>query len=179
MCRIWLNELTVPLNLLNRRSSFHPWRSQCACLGLGGITTMTLLVVRRGTNKAIKNSLTQRLVSSLVSKVDDSISVVAPFTVGAPLILKDIWRVNGQCWDDELPKDTVDRFLPLCVKLPRFGEITISRIYFSGPFQHLELIKFGDSVQDGFSAVSFVRAWVTCTSEEFEQVFCSSQAKSA
>ena len=29
-------------------------------------------------------------------KVYDTIGLVAPFTVGARLILKDIWRVNGQ-----------------------------------------------------------------------------------
>ena len=69
------------------------------------------LVVSRGTNSTITKSLTQRLVLSLVSKVYVPIGLVAPFTVGARLILKEIWRVNGQSWDDDLPKDTVDRFL--------------------------------------------------------------------
>ena len=80
--------------------------------------------------------------------------------------MKDIWRVNGQSWDDELPKDTVDRFLAWCVELPRLAEITIPRSYFSGPFQHLELHMFGDSSQDVFSAIGFLRAQVTCTSGE-------------
>ena len=124
------------------------------------------LVVSRGTNSTITKSLTQRLVLSLVSKVYDPIGLVAPFTVGARLILKDIWRVNGQSWDDELPKDTVDRFLAWCVELPRLAEITIPRSYFSGPSQHLELHMFGDSSQDVFSAVGFLRAQVTCTSGE-------------
>ena len=91
---------------------------------------------------------------------------VAPFTVGARLILKDIWRVNGQSWDDELPKDTVDSFLAWCVELPRLAEITVPRSYFSGPFHHLELHIIGDSLQDVFSAVGFLRAQVTCTSRE-------------
>ena len=124
------------------------------------------LVVSRGTNSTITKILTQRLVLSLVSKVYDPIGLVAPFTVGARLILKDIWRVNGQSWDDELPKDTVDRFLAWCIELPRLGEITIPRSYFSGPFQHLELHMFGDSSQDVFSAVCFLRAQVTCPSGE-------------
>ena len=97
------------------------------------------LVVSRGTNSTIKKSLAQRLVLSLVSKVYDTIGLVAPFTVGAWLKLKDIWRVSGQSWADELPKDTVDRFLAWCVELPRLAEITIPRSYFSGPFRHLEL----------------------------------------
>ena len=80
-------------------------------LGLKWDHNNDTLVVSRGTNNTITKSLTQRLVLSLVSKVYDPIGLVAPFTVGARLILKDIWRVNGQSWDDELPKDIVDRFL--------------------------------------------------------------------
>ena len=107
-------------------------------LGLKWDHNNDTLVVSRGTNSTITKSLTERLVLSLVSKVYDPIGLVAPFTVGARLILKDIWRVNGQSWDDELPKDTVDRFLAWCVELPRLAEITIPRSYFSGPSQHLE-----------------------------------------
>ena len=114
-------------------------------LGLKWDHNNDTLVVSRGTNSTITKSLTQRLVLSLVSKVYDRIGLVAPFTVGDRLILKDIWRVNGQSWDDELPKDTVDRFLAWCVELPRLAEITIPRSYFSGPFQHLELHMFGDT----------------------------------
>ena len=135
-------------------------------LGLKWDHNNDTLVVSRGTNSTITKSLTQRLVLSLVSKVYDPIGLVAPFTVGARLILKDVWPVNGQSWDDELPKDTVDRFLAWCIELPRLAEITIPRSYFSGPFQHLELHMFGDSSQDVFSAVGFLRAQVTCTSGE-------------
>ena len=124
------------------------------------------LVVSRGTNSTITKILTQRLVLSLVPEVYDPIALVAPFTVGARLILKDICRVNGQVWDDELPKDIVDRFLAWCVELPQLAEITIPRSYFSGPFQHLDLHMFGDGSQDVFSAVGFLRAHVTCTSGE-------------
>ena len=119
-------------------------------------------VVSRGTNYTITKTSTQRLVLSLVSNVYDPIGLVAPFTAGARLILKDIWRVNGQSWDEELLKETVDRFLVCCVELPRLAEITIPRSYFSVPFQHLELHMFGDSSQDVFSVAGFLRAQVTC-----------------
>ena len=52
------------------------------------------LVVSRGTSSTVTKSLTQRLVLSLMSKVFDPIGLVAPFTVGARLLLKDIWRVS-------------------------------------------------------------------------------------
>ena len=59
------------------------------------------------------------MVLSLVSKVFDPIGLVAPFTVGARLLLKDIWRVSGQQWDDELPQDKVQRFLAWSADLPK------------------------------------------------------------
>ena len=73
--------------------------------------TNDTLVVSSGTSCAITKSVTQCLVLSLVSKVFDIIGLVAPFTVRARLLLKDIWLVSGQHWDDELPQDIVQRFL--------------------------------------------------------------------
>ena len=125
-------------------------------LGLKWDHNNDTLVVSRGTSSTVTKSLTQRLVLSLVSKVFDPIGLVAPFTVGARLLLKDIWRVSGQHWDEELPKDTVERFLEWSVELPKLAAITIPRSYFSGNFEHLELHMFGDSSQEVFSAVAFL-----------------------
>ena len=77
-------------------------------LGLKWDHNNDTLVVSRGTSSTVTKSLTQRLVLSLVSKVFDPIGLVAPFTVGARLLLKDIWRASGQHWDDELPKGTAE-----------------------------------------------------------------------
>ena len=123
--------------------------------------TNNTLVLSKGTSCAITKSLTQRLVLSLVSKVFDPIGPVAPFTVGARLLLKDIWRVTGQQWDDELPQDMVQRFLVWSADLPKLGNIKTPRNYFSGPFDNVELQLFGDSTQDFFSAIAFLRARVT------------------
>ena len=122
------------------------------------------LVVSRGTSRTVTKSLTQRLALSLLSKVFDTNGVVAPFSVGARLLLKDIWRVSGQHWDDELPKDTVERFLEWCVELTELAQIAIPRSYFSGNFEHLELLSFGDNSQEVFSAVAFLRAQVNTSS---------------
>ena len=91
--------------------------------------------------------------------------------------MKAIWRVNEQSWDEELPKDTVDRFLAWCVELLQLAKITISRSYFSGPFQHLGLHIFGDISQGVFSPVGFLRAQVTCTSREIITKLAFDQAK--
>ena len=131
-------------------------------LGLKGDHNNDTLVVCRGTSSAVTKSLTHRFVLSLECKVFDTIGHVSPFTVGARLLLKDIWRVSGQHWDEELPKDTVERFLEWSVELTKLAEITIPRSYFSGKFEHLELHMFGDSSQEVFSAVAFLN---TCRAQ--------------
>ena len=80
-------------------------------LGLKWDHNNDTLVLSRGTSNAVTKSLTQRLVLSLVSNVFDPIGLVTPITVAAQLLLKDIWRVRRQYWDEELPKDTVEKFL--------------------------------------------------------------------
>ena len=59
-------------------------------LGLKWDHNNDTLVVSRATSSTVIKSLTQRLVLSLVSKVFDPIGLVAPFSVGARLLLKDI-----------------------------------------------------------------------------------------
>ena len=71
-------------------------------LGLKWNHVTDTLVVSRGVNREHKDSVTQRSVLSFVSSVFDPIGLVAPYTVRARLILKDIWRLSGQQWDDPL-----------------------------------------------------------------------------
>ena len=98
-------------------------------LGLKWYHNNDTLVVIWNTFSTGTKSLTQRLVLSLVSKIFDAIGLVAPFTVGARLVLKGIWRVSGQQWDEELPKDTVERFVNWTVELPKLTNITTPRSY--------------------------------------------------
>ena len=149
-------------------------------LGLKWDHNNDTLVVSRATSSTVTKSLTQRLVLSLVSKIFDPIGLVAPFTVGAQLLLKDIWRVSGQLSDEELRKDFVERFLEWSVELPMLSELTIPRSYFSGKFEHLELHMFGDNSQEVFSAVEFHRAQVNTSSwHQTELAFVLSKARVA
>ena len=91
----------------------------------------------------------------------DPIGLVAPYTIKARLLLKDIWRLSGQQWDDDLPPDLVTKFLEWSKELPSLSDITIPRAYFTGEIEALELHLFGDSSQEVFSAVAFLRAKVT------------------
>ena len=73
-------------------------------------------------------------------------------------MLKDIWKISGQSWDDELPEDIRDKFLEWHFCLPLLGQLTITRCYFTEPVDQIELHMFGDSSQDVFSEVGFLRA---------------------
>ena len=90
----------------------------------------------------------------------DPIGLVAPYTVKARLLLKDIWRLNGQQWDDDLPSEIVTKFLDWSQELPSLSDIAIPRAYFQDEVEALELHVFGDSSQEVFSAVVFLRARV-------------------
>ena len=119
------------------------------------------LVVSRGTSPDINRTLTQRIILGIVSAVYDPIGLVAPYTVSARLLLKDIWQLHGQQWDDNLPGETVTKFNEWNRDLAKLSQIEIPRSYFEGPFTALEQHVFGDSSQDCFSAVAFLRAKVT------------------
>ena len=103
------------------------------------------------------------MILSLVSKVFHPIGLVAPFTVGVRLLLKDIWRITGQHWDDELPQDKVQRFLALSADLPKLKHQNSSNFcfFFTGHFDNVELDLFDESSRETFSAVAFLRAQVT------------------
>ena len=79
-------------------------------LGLKWDHVTDTLVVSRGFSRKLKDSVTQRSVLSFVSSVFDPIGLVAPYTVRARLLLKDIWRFSGQQWDDPLPNELCRRF---------------------------------------------------------------------
>ena len=147
-------------------------------LGLKWNLESDTLVVSRGTSPDVNQAITQRVVLSLVSAVFDPIGLVAPFTVKARLLLKDIWRLSGQQWDDDLPEDIVTKFLEWSRDLPLLNNIVIPRSYFQNKFVSLELHMFGDSSQDAFSAVAFLRGKTVTdggTSTELAFVFGKSR----
>ena len=130
-------------------------------LGLKWNHRFDTLVVTLGTNPDLKRPVTQRVVLSLVSAVYDPIGLVAPYTVIARLLLNDIWRLNGQQWDNNLPDDICRKLLDYAYELPTLSKITIPRCYFQGNIESSELHIFSDSSQNAFSAVSYFRAKVS------------------
>ena len=127
-------------------------------LGLMWDHVQDTLVVSRRVDRPLDKAITQRTLLSFVSSVFDPIGLVAPYTVEARLLLKDIWRISGQKWDDDLPEEIKKQFLEWHSGLHLLGSLTIPRSYFTEPFDQIELHMFGDSSQDVFCAVAFLRA---------------------
>ena len=114
-------------------------------------------VISRGTSPNTNRNVIQRIVLSLASGVYVPIRLVALFTIKARLLLKDIWRLTGQHWDNNLPDEIITKFLNWSKELSTLNQITKPRSYFCQPVGTIELHVFGDSSQDGFSAVIFSR----------------------
>ena len=120
-------------------------------LGLKWNHASDTLVVSQGTSPATNKKLTERVVLSVVSAVVER------------LLLKDIWRLSGQQWDDDLRDEIVTKFNDWSKELPTLSEIQIPRSYFEERVETFELHIFGDSSQDVFSAVAFLRRKVATT----------------
>ena len=64
----------------------------------------------------------------------------------------------------------MQRFKIWSSDLPKLYNLTIPRTFFSGSFDKLELHVFGDSSQDVFSSVAFLRAKVKSESQECTEI---------
>ena len=117
----------------------------------------TLKVSRGISSRDWTKPITQRIVLRVVSAVFDPIGLIIPYTIKARLLLKEIWRLNGQRWDDLLPEDISHRFLEWCSALPKLDQFSIQRSFFPGIPQDIELHVFGDSSAEVFCAVAYLR----------------------
>ena len=82
------------------------------------------LVVSRGVDRPRDKTITQQTGSSFVSSEFDTVGLVAQNTARARLLLKYIWKISGQSWDDELPEDIRDKFLEWHSGLPLLGQLS-------------------------------------------------------
>ena len=93
---------------------------------------------------------------SVVSADFDPIGLIIPYTIKARLLLKEIWRLKGQRWDDHLPDDIGHRFLEWCSALPKLEQFSIQRSFFPGKPEDIELYVFGNCSAEVFCAVAYL-----------------------
>ena len=124
-------------------------------LGLKWDHSSDTLVVSRGTEFDLCESVTQRTKLRVVSEVYDTICWVTPFTIIARLLLKDIWRLVGQQWVDPLSKDLVEMFASWSSEQPKQSLLAIPRSYYSGRLGAIRAIRFWRKQSKGFQSCSF------------------------
>ena len=100
-------------------------------LGLKWNQRSDTLVVSRGVNRSVTEPVTQRLVLSRVASIFDPIGLVAPYTIQAQLMLKEVWRLHGQQWDEVLLEELTEEFLHWSKALPELSTLELQRCYFS------------------------------------------------
>ena len=83
--------------------------------------------------------------------------LVGSYTVKARLLMKGIWRLIEQKWNNDLLEAIVTQFLEWSKNLPLLTKIEVPRSYFQQAVERLELKLFGDSSQDVFVAVALLR----------------------
>ena len=117
-CGSSADEITLAMNPEHCETSSSPIKELCNSteqslhdLGLKWDHVKDTLVASRGVNRPLDKTITQRIVLSFVSSVLDPVGVVAPYTVRARLLLKNISKISDQSWDDELPEDMRSKFL--------------------------------------------------------------------
>ena len=93
---------------------------------------------------------------SVVSAVFGPIGLIIPYTIEARLLLREIWRLNGQRCDDHLP-DISHGFLERFSALPKLEQFSIQRSFFPGIPEDIEVHVFGDSSAEVFCAVAYLR----------------------
>ena len=159
------DQITSVMNPEDCETSSSPIKEICngaeqssRVLGLKWDHVKDTLVVSRGVDRPLDKALTQQTVLSSVSSSFDPVGLQTPNTVRARLLLKDIWKISGQIWVDELPEGIKDKFLESQSGLPLLGQLNIPHFYCTEPVDQTELLMFGDSSQDVFCSVGFLRA---------------------
>ena len=115
------------------------------------------LEVCRGMQKEIPVKITQRAVSSHVSAVFDPLGIVSPFTIRMRLLLKSIWKENGQSWDKELSEENRYAFEKWASEMIRVNQMVLKRTYFESGVNKVDLHIFSDALLEAMFMVAYLR----------------------
>ena len=115
------------------------------------------LEVCRGMQKEIPLKITQRAVLSHVSAVFDPLGIVSPFTIRMRLLLKSIWKENGQSWDKELNEENRHEFKKLASEMIHVNKMALKRTYFESGVNKVDLHIFSDASLEAMCIVAYLR----------------------
>ena len=102
--------------------------------------------------------LTKRVVSSLVSRLFDSLGLVTPFSIKAKTLFQTLWR-EGLDWDQTLSGELARAFRDWLKDLTLLKTWTIPRRYFEALWSqnpNLTLHAFGDASESAYGACVYI-----------------------
>ena len=105
-----------------------------------------------------EQSVTERIVSQVTSKIYDPLGFLSPITIQAKILMQGLWQ-SGIDWDEPIHQDHQKTWLQIAKDLQETANITIPRCYFTPPSnQPTELHVFSDASMKAYGAVAFLRA---------------------
>ena len=113
--------------------------------------------VCRGMQKKIPVKITQRAVLSHVSAVFDPLGIVSLCTIRMRLLLKSIWKENGQSWDKELNEENRHEFKKWASEMIRVNQMALKRTYFESGVNKVDLQIFSDASLEAMCMVAHLR----------------------
>ena len=126
-------------------------------LGLQWNVDADHLEVCRDMQKEIPVKITQRAVLSYVSAVFDPLGIVSPFTIRMRLLLKSIWKENGQSWDKELNEENRHAFEKWASEMIQENQMVLKRTYFESGVNKVDLHIFSDASLEAMFLVAYLR----------------------
>ena len=142
---------------LSSSTTFEAEQTSPSILGLQWNVDRDNLEVCRGMQKEIPVKITQRAVLSHVSAVFDSLGIVSPFTIRTRLLLKSIWKENGQSRDKELDEENRHAFKKWASEMIQVNQLVLKRTYFESGVNKVDLHIFSDASLEAMCMVAYLR----------------------
>ena len=101
--------------------------------------------------------ITQRAVLSHVSAVFNPLGIVSPFAIRMRLLLKSIWKENGQSWDKELNEENRHAFEKWASEMIQANQMVLKRTYFESGVNKVDLHIFSDASLEAMCMVAYLR----------------------
>lgn len=105
---------------------------------------------------------TKRQLLSVIARIFDPVGFISPSTIILKILLQEIWRANLE-WDDELPKEILEKWLKFKSEIPYLANIKIPRYLHTHNLTICEIHGFCDASSKAFAAVIYLRIVSTTT----------------
>ena len=109
-------------------------------------------------NNEVPKRLTQRgAVFSFVALVFEPLRFFAPLVMRMWILLKTIWAITGQQWDDKIEEEDEEKFLEWVRELPELTTMPLKRWNFNENYKKIDMNTFSDASVESMCIVAYLR----------------------